>query len=360
MWKGLKEFSTYTRRQRNGIFVLLLLILTLWGLLLVDDYFYTIQPTDFSAFEEAIAKWEHEDSIARFERNNFIPFAFDPNEASDSIWRALGLSQRQAQTLRNYRSKGGEFYRFSDLEKMYGLDSAWLAKIKPYAVFSKNERSFPQSGKKKFNFRNFDPNTIPADDLVDMGLYGWQAKRICTYREKVKPFEHKDQLYTVYGLDSTMVKRMLPFVYIDTAGLIPPPKKEEPLPVIAINTADSLQLLEIRGVGPAFAHRILTFRERLGGFYAKEQLLEVYGMDEERYAKISAQLLVDTLHIKKISLNEASFRRMLRHPYMDYDMVKAIFNFRKKVRSFRSVSEIGELEGFNADKAAKLHFYLKL
>ncbi len=358
MWQGFKEFSTYTRRQRNGIYLFLLLILILWGSVLVDDYFYVSEPSDFSDFEKAIALWEAEDSLMRFERHNKALFPFDPNKANDSVWEALGLSQRQAQILQNYKSKGGQFYRFSDLEKMYSLDSAWLFRVKPYAVFPEPERMPRNSGKKEFTFRSFDPNTVSVNDLMDMGLYEWQAKRIQTYREKVKPFGYSDQLYTVYGLDTTLVERMIPFVRIDTSLLSRPRVKKEVLAVFELNTADSLQLLKVKGIGPAFAHRILSYRDRLGGFYTKEQLMEVYGMDEERYQDLVKQLTVDSSRIKKLSLNSSSFKEMLKNPYLTYEMVRAIFNFREKVRPFKSVSEVENLEGFTKADLKRLNFYL--
>src|SRR5665647_1059817 len=45
-----------------------------------------------------------------------------------------------------------------------------------------------------------------------------------------------------------------------------------------LNSADSLHLLEIPGIGPVFASRIIRYRTLLGGYYAVDQLREVYGM----------------------------------------------------------------------------------
>ena len=39
-----------------------------------------------------------------------------------------------------------------------------------------------------------------------------------------------------------------------------------------LNSVDSLTLLRVPGIGPAFAHRILALRTRLGGYYTVLQL----------------------------------------------------------------------------------------
>ncbi len=359
MWKGLKEFSTYTRSQRNGIYLLLMLALLLWGFILVDDYLYTIPESDFTEFEKQVAEWKKEDSIARFKRWDIKPFVFDPNTANDSVWKALGLDERHAATLENYKSKGGKFFRFADLERMYGLDSTWLAKVKPYARFPQPPARYPASRKDRWTFHPFDPNTVAKTDLEQMGLYSWQATRIETYREKVKPFREASQLFEVYGLDSGLVLKMLPFVKVDTSALPALPEKEEPV-VVEINAADSLQLIKIKGVGPYTAKNILRYRDRLGGYYHKKQLLEVYGMDEERFLKIKDQIQVDTALIRKVSINEASFRELMKNPYLDYEMVKALVNFREKARPFKRTSEVMQLEGFTPERVEQLLPYIRL
>ena len=44
---------------------------------------------------------------------------------------------------------------------------------------------------------------------------------------------------------------------------------------IDINTADSAAWVALNGIGPGFAKRIMTYREKLGGFYQVDQLKEV-------------------------------------------------------------------------------------
>jgi DNA uptake protein ComE-like DNA-binding protein len=107
-------------------------------------------------------------------------------------------------------------------------------------------------------------------------------------------------------------------------------KKAVPAPpmMIEINTADTTQLVRLSGIGPVYAGRILKYRGLLGGFYSPMQILEVFGMDSIRYAGIKDHIFADTKNINKIPVNEADFKTLLRHPYLDYETVKAICNYR--------------------------------
>ncbi len=55
-------------------------------------------------------------------------------------------------------------------------------------------------------------------------------------------------------------------------------KKAQTGEVIGLNTADSAKLTTLHGISPSFARHIINYRIRLGGFYRKGQLKEVFGL----------------------------------------------------------------------------------
>lgn len=98
--------------------------------------------------------------------------------------------------------------------------------------------------------------------------------------------------------------------------------------VVELNAADTTLLKQLRGIGSGYAKMIVNYRSKLGGFYTKEQLLEVYHFKEETYQKIQHQLQVDTTLIQKIPINEANIDVLKRHPYIRYFQAKSLYDNR--------------------------------
>jgi competence ComEA-like helix-hairpin-helix protein len=117
-------------------------------------------------------------------------------------------------------------------------------------------------------------------------------------------------------------------------------KKAAPGVVIELNTADSAKLTELTGIGPSFARRIISYRDRLGGFIRKEQLKEVFGLDSEKYAGMKAQVSVNASQIKKIPINTVTFEQLGRFPYLSYKQMNAIIQFREQHGEYESLSDL--------------------
>ena len=116
--------------------------------------------------------------------------------------------------------------------------------------------------------------------------------------------------------------------------------------IIELNTADTFDLQRLRGIGPSFARRITGYRARIGGYVKKEQLLEVWGMDSSRYEGIKRYLTVNPEKITQIKLNTATFKELLRHPYMPYELAKGDSDLsEKEKRNQRAGGSGGNEEG---------------
>lgn len=98
---------------------------------------------------------------------------------------------------------------------------------------------------------------------------------------------------------------------------------------VELNAADSTALEAIRGIGPYYASRIIRYRERLGGYYSIEQLKEL----NMKYFDVDSLALFFTVNpelIVKRNLGAMDFKEALRHPYLEYEAVKQIFNAKRK------------------------------
>jgi len=139
-----------------------------------------------------------------------------------------------------------------------------------------------------------------------------------------------------------------------------PAKYHKPLLQVDLNVADTFALQQLRGIGPAFAKRIVAYRGRLRGFYDKRQLLEVFGMDSTRYFTIEENLQVTPDSVHPIDLNTVTFKELLRHPYFPFAVTKNIMIYRQKNKAFRNLEELKRVEGVNDSLFRRMVIYLRL
>jgi DNA uptake protein ComE-like DNA-binding protein len=130
--------------------------------------------------------------------------------------------------------------------------------------------------------------------------------------------------------------------------------------LVEINTADTAALVSLPGIGPYFAKRIMKYRDLLGGYHRKKQLLEVYGMDSSRYRQFSDNITIDTGKIRKININHVEFKDLLRHPYFDYDLVKCVFNYRRITKNISNIAELRSLECISDSLFLKIKPYVSI
>jgi competence protein ComEA len=181
----------------------------------------------------------------------------------------------------------------------------------------------------------FDPNTATTEQLVRLGLKEKTAATLVKYRKR-HPFTKKEDLQKVFGISDRLYNELSPYILIGPAKKTRTARSTKKTPVTAqgkkleLNTADSTQLETLKGIGPAFARRIIKYRNMLGGFTGKEQLLEVYGLTEEKYRLIENEVEVNPSLITRINVNTDDFKVVNRHPYISYELTKKIFDARRK------------------------------
>jgi DNA uptake protein ComE-like DNA-binding protein len=136
-------------------------------------------------------------------------------------------------------------------------------------------------------------------------------------------------------------------------------RERKPFSVQA-NTCDTLDLQQIRGIGSATSHRIIQYRERLGGSVRKEQLLEVWGIDSSRYEQIQSAFIIDKKNIRKLNINTATIRDLQRHPYLDYYQAKAIVQTRDNQGLYENISDILKLTLIDQETFNLIRDYLEI
>jgi DNA uptake protein ComE-like DNA-binding protein len=129
--------------------------------------------------------------------------------------------------------------------------------------------------------------------------------------------------------------------------------------VIELNTADSVALMHIPGIGSSFAKRIIGYKNLLGGYHRIEQLQEVYGMYEELYAKITPYIKVNPDEITRIPVNSASLDKLKAHPYLNFYQAKVIVEMRKKKGKLTGIEDLKLLDEFTPDDWIRITPYLE-
>lgn len=214
------------------------------------------------------------------------------------------------------------------------LDSAYENSNKYFSTnFSEN--------KNVTNFFVFDPNSVSFDQLLQLGFKEKTAKTFLKFRDKGFVFKQKKDLQKVYGISDNFYAQLEPYILIENKvtseqknseqkNVVSTPIKSQTKAKVELNSADSLALIELNGVGPSFAKRILKYRSILGGYTSVEQLKEVYGFNDELFEKVKPFVSVDANSVKKLDLNKDDFKVINKHPYLSYELTKTLFDWRKK------------------------------
>ena len=112
-------------------------------------------------------------------------FAFNPNTVSLEDLQRLGFSQRQAQSIVNYREKGGRFARAEDFGKSYVVSDSVFRRLRPFIRIPKLDINSADSA--------------AFDDLPGIGPY--YASQIVKYRTLLGGYASTEQLMDLYRFD---------------------------------------------------------------------------------------------------------------------------------------------------------------
>jgi len=204
-----------------------------------------------------------------------------------------------------------------------------------------------------FLLQNFDPNELDEQGWIRLGFSQKQARSILKYRAKAGRFKEPEDLLKLYVIDSARFNMLEPFIHI---------RKESPtekrLSVLDINSCDSIELVKLPGIGKVRAHKIIKFRDLLGGFCKKEQVLETYGIDTIVYVQFQAQITVKELSWVMIDLNSADYEELEKHPYISKKAAESIIFHRETVGLFLSNNDIVNMDLISENLYVKLQPYL--
>ena len=171
-------------------------------------------------------------------------------------------------------------------------------------------RNVPYPAPESFRF---DPNTASVEDFCRLGFTPKQAESIDAYRKKGGRFHRKSDFAKSYVVSDSVYRRLEQ--YID-------------IPLLDLNDADSAALDNLPGIGGWYASKIIEYRNSLGGYSTREQLMEIYRFDQQKYDALKDLVTIKEPYVYPLwSLPADSLRK---HPYIrNYETAKAIVMFRE-------------------------------
>lgn len=312
----IREYFSFSRKERTGIFVLLALIIIIFIL----PYLFSAPKSSnrreqFEQFKNEIAQLKvQKDSVhdysKNYERNDDVNeeyrksfhvnsnnaatlFYFDPNTATNDDWKKLGLQDRTIRTLTHYLSKGGKFRKADDLKKIYGFREEEYNRLLPY-----------------IRIKNAD-----------------------TVAKKEKTATH---------------------------FFVNPSFSKKTYSSVDINSADTSAFITLPGIGSKLANRIIGFREKLGGFYSADQVAEIYGLPDSTFSKIKPYLVVNNFSVKKIDINNADVNLLKQHPYIKWNLANVIVQYRQQHGNFKTLDELQNIALITPEIYKKISPYLEI
>ncbi len=229
-----------------------------------------------------------------------------------------------------------------------------------------------KSANETFERFAFDPNTVSKDSLIRLGFKKRVAETWVKFRSKGKKYKSKEDLLSIYGIDSSLVSRLNNFLIF--------PRKEKkskvyaksnqeyekefeakiyqiPAKKIDLNSCTEEDLKALGGIGSIFASRILKYRDLLGGYVRKDQLKEVYGLTDSTFQVIQNFVEISSPP-ELLQINTASKKQLSDHYFIDYKAAKLIYAYRAEHGPFIDKQDFQSLKGIPEHKKNEILPYL--
>ncbi|OBX22947.1 MULTISPECIES: ComEA family DNA-binding protein [Bizionia] len=271
----MKSHFTFTKKQRNGIFLLIAMMV----ILQVVFYFYN-KTLDIKSNDDIINTELQQEidslKLVQIENSKFKIFPFNPNYITDYKGYTLGMSNEEIDRLHKFRATDKWVNSATEFQQVTKVSDSLLAILSPNFKFPewvtnpkpKSFQSNNYSSKPKSFAQKIDLNQATASQLKRIyGIGDALSGRIVSYREKIGgQFIADVELTQVYGLSPEVIERIQEQFTVKT------PK---PITRFNLNTATRDELVTIQYIDYEVAHNIIEQRILLDGFKSLTDLTKV-------------------------------------------------------------------------------------
>ena len=280
--KHWKSHFVFNKSERNGIFVLIALIIIL-------QVFYFKSP--FLSLEEDIPKetnaeiiqFQHKlDSLKQVDTGKDTIYPFNPNYLKDYQAYRVGLSVKEIDALLDFRSSGQWINSAEDFQRITGVSDSVLEQLIPY-----------------FKFSEWITDNNNSDSIKQTGVLKFD-----------------------------------------------------------LNSVGALELQKVKGIGEVLSNRIIKYRESIGGYRSLIQLKDIYGLSDEVRIELLKYLNEIPPNFNKKNINTIGVLELSELPYFNYDLAKAIIDYRNLHEGIDSIEVLLKIEDFPVLKIDRIQLYL--
>lgn len=293
---------------------------------------------------------------------------FNPNELEAEDWLKLGFTERQVQTILNYKEVvGGAFVSKEQLAKCYAISSEKFAELSPYISLpdrgSGKTWAMPFEKKELRILGKFNPDDYKVEDWMKMGFSQRQAESILKYKKYLGgSFLSKEKFRECFIIGEENYQKMAPYLILPekTPDRFNAIKEEKPKIQYAYFDPNELDWLgwQRLGFSEKQAQVILNYKERnlKGRFRNLEQIEQCFVISAEKFAEMKPWIRIESKEIEvknqktdfsKIDLNAIDYQQLLEFGF-DEKGARSFLVFRKKLGGFVEKNQI--LETYNLDK----------
>lgn len=272
-------------RQRNGIFLLITIIISLQLIYLFVD-FSSKNPIDTDT--PSVQQFQKQlDSLKEVEKEaSHHVYPFNPNYLTDFKAYQLGLSVEEIDRLSAYRKEGKFVNSAKEFQNVTHISDSLLNILEPYLKFPEwTTKKAKRKAKKDKNIEKTDLNLATEQQLRKINGIGKKlSKRIISYRKLLKGFTYNDQIYEVYYLEKETGDRILEHFEV---------KAKPEIKRLNINSATFKEILHLPYIDYDLTKRIVQYRDLNGGIESIEDLKKIDSFPVEKFNRISLYLTVN-------------------------------------------------------------------
>jgi competence ComEA-like helix-hairpin-helix protein len=220
----------------------------------------------------------------------------------------------------------------------------------------------------------FNPNFITDYKGYTLGMTNEEIDRLLQYRKEGKWINSAADFKKVTGISDSLLAELSPYFKFPDWVTNPKPrndfkdyKSEKGFTAktfaqkIDLNKATEAQLQQVSGIGDALSKRIISYREKIGGFSNDVQLYNVYGLEPSVVQRTLNLFTVKTpREIFTINVNKATASDIATIPGISFEMAKKIWEFRRLREKITDIQELEKIEGMTERKLQLIQLYLSV